>query len=264
MTACFGPQNRVKGHDMIIVEDFHKAYDRSPAVSGLSFTVESGQILGLIGPNGAGKTTTMRAISGIITPSRGRLIVNGHDVVRTPVAAKKVLAYVSDDPQLFTDLSVDQHLAFTAAAYGVEHAEEKAAELLHTFELTSRRQTAARDLSRGMRQKLAICCAYLHEPSALLLDEPLTGLDPHGIRVLKDSLRARAAAGAAVIISSHLLAMVEDLCTHVLILSRGESRFFGPVEDLKLQFREDEEQATLEKIFFLATAHSKEETLVTA
>jgi ABC-2 type transport system ATP-binding protein len=239
---------------MIHVQDFYKTYERTPAVRGLTFRVEPGQILGLIGPNGAGKTTTMRAISGMIAPNSGRLVVAGYDVVSDPVAAKQQLAYVPDDPQLFWDLTVEQHLAFTAAAYGVSFPEEPAAALLERFELAGKRRTPARDLSRGMRQKLAICCAYLHDPSALLLDEPLTGLDPLGIRVLKESLRERAAAGAAVIVSSHLLAMVEDLCTHVLILSQGESRYFGTADDLRDTFITGEDERTLERIFFVATA----------
>jgi ABC-2 type transport system ATP-binding protein len=238
---------------MIDVQEFRKTYERTPAVRGLTFAVEPGQILGLIGPNGAGKTTTMRAISGMITPTSGRLRVAGHDVVSDPVTAKQMLAYVPDDPQLFWDLTVEQHLAFTAAAYGVSSPDESAAALLERFELTGKRHAPARDLSRGMRQKLAICCAYLHDPVALLLDEPLTGLDPLGIRVLKESLRERAAAGAAVIVSSHLLAMVEDLCTHVLILSQGESRYFGTADDLRNTFVTGEDERTLERIFFMAT-----------
>ena len=238
---------------MIDVQEFHKSYERTPAVRGLTFAVQPGQVLGLIGPNGAGKTTTMRAISGMITPTSGRLSVAGHDVVSDPVTAKQMLAYVPDDPQLFWDLTVEQHLAFTAAAYGVSSPDEPAAALLERFELTGKRHAPARDLSRGMRQKLAICCAYLHDPVALLLDEPLTGLDPLGIRVLKESLRERAAAGAAAIVSSHLLAMVEDLCTHVLILSQGESRYFGTAEDLRNTFVTGEDERTLERIFFMAT-----------
>ena len=238
---------------MIDVQEFYKTYERTPAVRGLTFSVAPGQILGLIGPNGAGKTTTMRAISAMIAPTSGRLRVAGHDVVSDPVAAKQMLAYVPDDPQLFWDLTVVQHLAFTAAAYGVASPDQPAGALLERFELTGKRHAPARDLSRGMRQKLAICCAYLHDPAALLLDEPLTGLDPLGIRVLKESLRERAAAGAAVIVSSHLLAMVEDLCTHVLILSQGESRYFGTADDLRNAFVTGEDERTLERIFFMAT-----------
>lgn len=238
---------------MIIVEDLHKAYHRTIAVAGISFRVAAGEILGLVGPNGAGKTTTLRALTGIIPASRGRLCVAGHDLDRDPLAAKSRLAYIPDDPQLFHDLTVQQHLAFTASAYRVDNAPSKIQELLGRFELSARHDTPARDLSRGMRQKLAICCAYLHDPAAIFFDEPLTGLDPRGIRTLKESLRQRAAAGAAVIVSSHLLAMVEDICSHVLILDAGRQRFFGPVHQLKSLFASEDHDASLEDIFFRAT-----------
>jgi ABC-2 type transport system ATP-binding protein len=126
--------------------------------------------------------------------------------------------------------------------------------LLDEFELTSKLRTTANNLSRGMRQKLAICCAYLHDPQAILFDEPLTGLDPQGIRVFKRSLQERAAQGAAVMISSHMLAMVEDLCTHVLILDRGVERFFGPADELRRSFDDVDATASLEDIFFAATS----------
>ena len=179
---------------MIDVVDFHKAYDQTIAVAGVGFHVAAGEIVGLVGPNGAGKTTTLRALAGIIPASRGRLSVAGHDVAREPLSAKARLAYIPDDPQLFRDLTVQQHLAFAASVYGVSDAEAKASDLLRQFEMTAKQNAPVRDLSRGMRQKLAICCAYLHDPLAILFDEPLTGLDPRGIRTLKESLRARTRA----------------------------------------------------------------------
>jgi len=247
---------------VIIVEDFHKAYDRTVAVSGLSFEVAPGQVLGLVGPNGAGKTTTLRALAGISPSSRGRLWVAGHRLDREPLAAKNCLGYVPDDPQLFRDLTVEQHLAFSASAFRVADATDKAAELLDTFQLASKRKTRASDLSRGMRQKLAICCAYLHDPVAILFDEPLTGLDPHGIRTLKQSIADRAKRGAAVIVSSHLLAMIEDVSTSVLILDGGRQRFCGPLEDFKKTFGGDDEDASLEEIYFLTTGKSPSDELV--
>ena len=136
---------------MIEVSEFHKAYDDVRAVSGLSFSVAAGDILGLVGPNGAGKTTTLRAISGIISASHGRLSVAGHNVDEEPIQAKRQLAYVPDDPPLFPDLTVEQHLAFTAGAYGVKNASEKALKLLADFRLEDKCHTPARNLSRGMR-----------------------------------------------------------------------------------------------------------------
>jgi ABC-2 type transport system ATP-binding protein len=244
---------------VIFVEDFHKAYGGKMAVAGLSFRVASGQVLGLIGPNGAGKTTTLTALCGLLPPSHGRLSVAGFDVLADPLEVKQRLAYVPDDPQLFSDLTVDEHLAFTAAAYRVPEADLAALELLDRFQLAGQRHTPAADLSRGMRQKLAICCAYLRRPSVLLFDEPLTGLDPWGIRTLKESIRRQARSGAAVIVSSHLLAMVEDLCTHVLMLERGAQRYCGTLAELKERFSAgDGEEATLEKIFFMTTELSNE------
>ena len=241
--------------NILNVQSFCKAYEGTPAVSDVSFKVNAGEILGVIGPNGAGKTTTMRAISTLIAPSSGSLTVDGLDVRQKPVDVKQRLAYVPDDPQLFPHLTVEEHLAFTAAAYKVQNADEKSNSLLKTFELARKRKVAAKDLSRGMRQKLAICCAYLHDPAALLLDEPMTGLDPPGIRNLKQSIREHAARGAAVIISSHLLAMVEDICTHVLIIDRGKMKFFGSLEEIKAQVRLSEQEnghSSLEDVFFAA------------
>jgi ABC-2 type transport system ATP-binding protein len=239
---------------VIEVEGFHKAFADHVAVQGISFHVGPGEILGIIGPNGAGKTTTMRAIAGIIPASRGRLSVAGYDVTTDALPAKSRTAFVPDEPPLFQDLTVEEHLSFYASVYRVSDAQTKAAELLDEFELTAKLRTPASNLSRGMRQKLAICCAYLHDPQAILFDEPLTGLDPRGIRVLKQSLTERAAQGAAVMISSHLLAMVEDLCTHVLILSGGVQRFFGPIDELRTSFEHVDATARLEDMFFAATS----------
>ena len=210
---------------MIRVDDYHKTYQKTIAVAGLSFEVPGGAILGLVGPNGAGKTTTMRALAGIIRPTSGSLSVAGHDVVADPLAVKRQLAYIPDDPKLFDALTVWEHLQFIASAYRLGDFAATAERLLEKFELVEKRDTVAQELSRGMRQKVAICCAYLHDPKAILFDEPLTGLDPYAIRALKSSIADRAAAGAAVVISSHLLSLVEDLCTHLLILHRGRSLF---------------------------------------
>jgi ABC-2 type transport system ATP-binding protein len=238
---------------VIRVEDFHKAYGRTVAVAGLDFEVLPGQVVGLLGPNGAGKTTTLRALCGIIAPTRGRVSVGGHDVVAEPVAAKRKLAFVPDDPRLFDALTVWEHLEFIAATYQVAAWEEAARRLLAQFELGEKRNEPAGELSRGMRQKVAICCAYLYDPVAILFDEPLTGLDPRGIRTMKDSVRQRAGAGAAVIVSSHLLALVEDLCTHLLVLHRGRRLFFGPVSEAHAAAEQIGADASLEDVFFKLT-----------
>ena len=206
-------------------------------MSGLSFAVQPGQIVGLLGPNGAGKTTTMRAIAGIIPATRGRLVVDGHDVAKEPIAAKKALAYVPDDPKLFDTLTVWEHLEFMAAAYEVADWRSLAEALLVQFELAAKRDAVTQELSRGMRQKVAICCAYLHRPRAVLFDEPMTGLDPRGIRTMKQpACWIMRGEGAAFLISSHLLALVEDLCTHLLILHHGKLLFSGPMAEARTAF----------------------------
>jgi ABC-2 type transport system ATP-binding protein len=237
----------------IVVEDFHKTYGDTVAVAGIAFTVAPGEILGLVGPNGAGKTTTMRALAGILAPTRGRLAIAGHDLARAPVAAKAALAYVPDDPRLFDALTVWEHLRFMAEVYRVADWQPRAEGLLQQFELVEKRDALTAELSRGMRQKVAICCGYLHQPRAILLDEPLTGLDPRGIRTMKDSIHQHAAAGVAIMVSSHLLSLVEDLCTSILILHHGQQLLHGRLADLRRELTESGRQETLEELFFRIT-----------
>jgi len=238
---------------MIEVVDFHKSYGELVAVSGLSFRVDPGQIVGLVGRNGAGKTTTFRALSGVIPPTQGRLAINGFDLHQSPVEAKRSFAYVPDTPPLFDLLTVWEHLEFVAAAYQVHNFQPRAEELLEQFELTDRRDTVAQELSRGMRQKVGICCGYLHRPPVMLFDEPLTGLDPQAIRILKNSIVDHAAGGMAIMISSHLLSLVEDVCTDLLILSDGRERFCGPLKQLRRHALELGVRASLEDVFFHLT-----------
>jgi ABC-2 type transport system ATP-binding protein len=242
---------------VIRVLDFHKAYRATVAADGLSFEVGSGSVLGLIGPNGAGKTTTLRALAGIIRPTRGRLFVAGHDVVADPVAAKRELAYIPDDPKLFDALTVWEHLQFIASTYRVADLAARGTALLGQFELEEKRDTMAQELSRGMRQKVAICCAYLHHPRVILFDEPLTGLDPYAIRTLKASIAERAAAGAAIMVSSHLLSLVEDLCTHLLILNKGRCLFSGTLDEARAQYADLKGDASLEEVFFRANEQAR-------
>jgi ABC-2 type transport system ATP-binding protein len=238
---------------MIRVEGYEKSYRNTVAVRGLSFEVAAGSVLGVVGPNGAGKTTTMRALAGIIPPSKGRLSVEGFDIVDDPIGAKSRLAFIPDEPQLFDVLTVWEHLEFTASVYRIANFADDAERLLEQFELSEKRNTIAQELSRGMRQKVAICCAYLHNPVAIIFDEPLTGLDPRGIRTLKSSIRERAAAGAAVMVSSHLLDLIDDLCSHLLILHRGECLFQGTIAEAKSRLETAGRDTSLEEIFFQFT-----------
>ncbi|MHA3913500.1 ABC transporter ATP-binding protein [Halovulum sp. GXIMD14793] len=238
---------------MITVTNFNKNYNGFAAVTDLSFTVAPGQILGLVGPNGAGKTTTLRALCGIVPPTSGTLSIANHDIVKDPLAAKQNLGYIPDDPRLFDSLTVWEHLAFTAAAYKVADFEDRAEALLTSFELSHKRDTLVHNLSRGMRQKVAISCAFLHDPKAILFDEPLTGLDPQGIRGIQDAIRERANNGAAIIISSHLLSLFETLCTHLMVLNLGECRRFGEMSDVLAEFGQSDSNSALEAAYFTIT-----------
>jgi ABC-2 type transport system ATP-binding protein len=217
---------------VIEVSGLTKLYGDFPAVHSLSFRVAPGEVLGLVGPNGAGKTTTLRSIAGIIAPSAGTIRVAGHDLQSDPIGAKSALAFISDEPHLFDYLTVEEHLMFVGRLYGVADAASRMGPLLDELELSSRRRSLPPELSRGMKQKLAIACGLLHRPSALLLDEPLTGLDPVGIRRMKQTITARAASGAAVILSSHLLHLVEEICTRVLVMQRGRAVAIGSIADI--------------------------------
>ena len=217
---------------MIDVEGLSKSYGDFPAVRDLTFTVQPGEVVGLVGPNGAGKTTTLRCLVGIIRPSSGRIRIAGHDLLTEPLEAKAALAFVPDEPHLFPHLTVAEHLSFTGRIYGVADAAALGEALLSEMELGDRRDSLPDELSRGMKQKLAIACGLLHDPRALLLDEPLTGLDPGAIRRMKRTIRDRAERGAAVILSSHLLGLVEELCSRILVIQNGEMVAMGTLNDI--------------------------------
>lgn len=238
---------------MIEVEALTKRYGRFTAVHELSFTVRPGEVLGLVGPNGAGKTSTLRCVAGVIPASGGAIRVAGHDMSSDPVAAKRALAFFPDEPRLFEYLTVRQHLAFVARIYGVSGYEARAEPLLEELELAEKADVLPGELSRGMKQKLVIACGLLHCPSVIFFDEPLTGLDPLGIRRMKDSIVRRAREGATIILSSHLLHLLEEVCTHVLILKRGHKVTVGTLAEVTAQFSNGEADVSLEEIFIRAT-----------
>ena len=204
-------------------------------------------------PTAQVKRRRLRCLAGLIPATAGELLVAGCDVSRDLIPLKQRLAYVPDDPPLFDDLTVGQHLGFIGKLYGVADYAPKANQLLEHFSLANKIDAGATTLSRGMRQKLAICCAYLFDPQVLLLDEPLTGLDPPGIRSLLASVTARAESGTTVVISSHLLAMIEDVCTQLLVMQHGRVHYFGAAADLRAQYPD---AGSLEEAYFAAT-HSE-------
>jgi ABC-2 type transport system ATP-binding protein len=209
--------------------------------------------VGLIGPNGAGKSTTLRCIVGLHVPSAGTITVAGHDMVRDPVPAKRQLAFMADEPQLFEYLTVMEHLRLTARIFGVTDFARRAAALLEELELVDKQKSLPGELSRGMKQKVAIACGLIHDPAVMLFDEPLTGLDPLGIRQMKQTIVARGQAGAAVVVSSHLLHLVEEICTRVAIIDRGVKVADGTLQELSARTDLAEAGSSLEQIFLKVT-----------
>lgn len=249
------PSVTERPHSVIRVKNLTKRYGDFTAVHKLSFEVEPGVILGLLGPNGAGKTTTLRSVTGIIPPTSGSVTIAGHDLKKDPVAAKRELAFIPDDPQFFEHLTVEEHLAFMARLYNVADGVEHGTALLEQLEIDDKRDKLPSQLSRGMRQKLAIACALLHRPKVLFFDEPLTGLDPSGMRHMKATLKSEAEAGAAIVLSSHLLHLIEELASHVLVMCKGRLVSMGPIGEIGSHRPELEGQG-LEDIFLALTSES--------
>jgi ABC-2 type transport system ATP-binding protein len=238
---------------LIDVRALTKNYGEFEAVKGLDFSVAPGEILGLVGPNGAGKTTTLRCLVGILRPTTGQVSIDGHDLVADPVPAKRALAWLPDEPHLFEYLTVREHLMLTARLYQVADAATKGPVLLEELELTDKGDALPGELSRGMKQKLAIACGLLHEPRALFFDEPLTGLDPLGIRRMKSTIVERARRGAAIVVSSHLLHLVEEIANRVLILKAGQRAALGSLDEIRRMAPGLARDASLEDIFLTVT-----------
>jgi len=223
------------------------------AVDDLSFEVGPGEIVGLIGPNGAGKTTTLRALAGILRPSSGRIRIDGHDMLEDPLEARRRLAFMPDEPHLFEYLTVEEHLRLIARLYDVVDIERRAAALIEELELTGKERSLPGELSRGMRQKVVIACGLVRDATTLLFDEPLTGLDPIGIRRMRETIVARGRSGSAVLLSSHLLHLVEEICSRVIIMDRGRKVADGTFEELASRADLAAAGSNLEQIFMRVT-----------
>ena len=242
----------------IAVHDLKRTYGDFTAVDNLSFEVGPGEIVGLIGPNGAGKTTTLRSLAGILRPTSGNVLIDGHDIVLDPIEAKRRLAFMPDEPHLFEYLTVEEHLRLVARLYGVDDFDRRSQALVRELELTGKERSLPGELSRGMRQKVVIACGLVRHPSVLLFDEPLTGLDPIGIRRMRETIVARGRAGASVLVSSHLLHLVEEICTRVIIMDRGRKVADGTVAELASRADLALAGSNLEQIFLRVTGHDDE------
>src|SRR5436189_1018124 len=237
------------------LEHFGRTYGAFTAVDDLSFAVQSGEIVGLIGPNGAGKTTTLRSLAGILRPTSGRVAIDGHDIVEQAIEAKRRLAFMPDEPHLFEYLTVVEHLRLTARLYGVDDIDRRAQPLLDELELSGKQHALPGELSRGMRQKVVIACGLVRDASTLLFDEPLTGLDPIGIRRMRETIVARARAGGAILLSSHLLHLVEEICSRGIIMAGGKKVADGTFAELASRADLAEAGSNLEQIFMRVTGN---------
>lgn len=237
---------------MLQIDGLTKYFGQLPAVYNLSFQVRPGEIVGLLGPNGAGKTTSLRCIASILQPSHGRILINGYDLAHQTEDAKRSLAYVPEVPNPYEMLTVMEHVRFVAAAFRAEAELAHAEGLLKRMDLWDKRNELAATLSKGMRQKLACVCGFIHRPRVLCLDEPLIGLDPKGARELKNLLAERRAEGVAILVSTHMLDTAERLCDRVIIMNHGQVLIEGTMAELHARTQMSTE-TTLEDLFLTLT-----------
>ncbi len=241
---------------MIQLEHVSKVYSGvHKAVDDCSFTVEDGKITGFIGPNGAGKTTTLKMITGILEATEGRILLDGADIKENSLEAKKKIGFVSDNPDNFLRLKGAEYLNFMADIYDVPSAgrKEKIAAMAERFEMTDVMGDKILSYSHGMRQKMMVMGALIHDPSIWILDEPLTGLDPKASFELKEMMREHAAGGHAVLFSTHVLEVAEKLCDQVVIINKGRIVFQGTLDQLRQGYPEG---ASLEEIFLAVTENA--------
>jgi ABC-2 type transport system ATP-binding protein len=231
---------------MIAVEALVKTYGSFTAVDGVSLSVEPGEIHGFLGPNGAGKTTTIRIIAGLLKPTSGRITINGHDLAQAPEAAKASLGFIPDRPFLYEKLTAREFLRFHGGLYGMAGAEveERASEMLELFELTRWQGELVESFSHGMKQRLVMCAAFLHRPRAVLVDEPMVGLDPRGARLIKDIFRLMSRKGVAILMSTHTLEVAQEMCDRISIILRGQIIARGTVDELLALAGGEDEQLT--------------------
>jgi ABC-2 type transport system ATP-binding protein len=218
----------------MVLQGLVKHFDALTAVAGVDLTVPTGSFYGLLGPNGAGKTTTLNMAVGLLRPDAGRALVLGHDVWRDPLAAKRILGTLPDGVKLFDRLTGPELLEYTGLLRGLDPAliADRARELLDVLDLTSAGRTLVVDYSAGMRKKIGLACALLHAPRLLVLDEPFEAVDPVSAALIRDILLRYVAGGGTVVFSSHVMAVVERLCTHVAIVVKGELKADGTLADV--------------------------------
>ena len=239
--------------EMLQLKGVVKRYGKFTAVGGVTLDVHQGEIFGFLGPNGAGKTTTIRMVAGVMKPSEGTITVGGDDLQQHPERAKSKVGYIPDRPYLYEKLSGGEFLRFVAGLWGKDGAESEARadRLLELFQLAPWKDELIESYSHGMRQKLLISSALIHQPQLIVVDEPMVGLDPRSARLLKDLLRAYVDQGGTVFLSTHTLEVAEALCDRIAIIAKGEIIALGTMDELRAQAHAG--GAHLEEIFLKVT-----------
>ena len=231
---------------MITITGLVKHYGSFAAVNGVNLDVRPGEIHGFLGPNGAGKTTTIRMIAGLLKPTSGRVVVDGHDMEREPEAAKAALGFIPDRPFIYEKLTAREFLRFHGGLYGLDGdaLEQRATEMLELFELLPRQDDLVESFSHGMKQRLVMGAAFLHRPKAVLVDEPMVGLDPRGARLIKDVFMRMARQGVAILMSTHTLEVAEEMCGRISIILGGRIIAQGTVAELRALAGDENEELT--------------------
>lgn len=234
----------------IVAEGLTKTFRDVPALDGVSFRVPRGRFFGFLGPNGAGKSTTMRILSGLLRPTRGRVLIEGIDVQADPLAVKRIIGIVPEDPPLYERLTGEEYLRFCGRMFGLTTAQtqSRSEELLHFLSLDAERGKLIVDYSQGMKKKLALAAALIHSPKVLFLDEPLNGIDPISSRIVMDLLTGLTRKGVTLFFTSHVLDVVERLCDEVAIIDRGKILAQGTLDEIR-QLRDVGRGASLEDVF---------------
>lgn len=238
-----------------MVQDLTKVYGKLTALDHVSLTVRSGDVMGLLGPNGAGKSTMMKIIVGILRPTSGSVSVSGHDIVKDPERAKKVVGYLPENPTLYTGLTVTEFLSFVGKIRGVEDSalRDRIAASLKTFSLEEKEKALVGSLSKGMKQKVALIASTLHDPEVLVMDEPLTALDPKTQIFVNNWIISQGQKGKTVLLSTHNLEVVQDYATQIAIIDKGSIVATGNLQSLR-EKADAGKDARLEEVFLKLTA----------
>lgn len=235
---------------ILSVSHLSKKYEMQNAVQDISFELAGGEVVGLLGPNGAGKSTTMKCIVGLLRKTAGEISIGGYD--HLTVEAKRLFSYIPETPYVYDLLTIWEHMQFIAQAYGVKDWKPKALELLELYELEDKQKKLGRDLSKGMRQKLSICCALLPDPQLLFFDEPMIGLDPKAIKNTKNLFKTLKDEGKTILVSTHLIEGVESIADRIMIMKDGQIIGNDSIANLKLQ-AESGSGLSLEDLFLELT-----------